>query len=638
MKFRPDVQGLRAVAVLAVVLFHAFPPLAPGGFLGVDVFFVVSGFLISRIIRDSHASPQGFSISGFYAKRLKRLFPALFVMIASCLVAGAFLLAPSQYKELAATSIAATFSLSNLEFYRIIDYFNSNADIKPLLHTWSLSVEEQFYLFFPIAFVWILRLRRSTQAWALLFAFLCFATLEEILRNKSVSAAFYFAPARGFEFICGVAVNYIPPVSVVRRRLLAVLAALLLIGSIFFLPFLAPLPGLALSVPCFATAALLYSGEGDSQGPVVKVLCLSPMRRIGDWSYSIYLWHWPMLAFARSQATEDLSPGFIVVLVLCAIGIGCVSYLYIERPILKIKLARRASFGFAGAGSGLILICSGVISILQGFPQRYSPEAQALFSSANDFNHRREECHGNDDRSPSYRGSCLWGDPYGSPEIVVWGDSHGAELSVALGKDEAKNHLAVREVTYSACPPSIDYRAPTRHHCIKHNRDMLDSIINDARVRVVVMVANASLYSGDPAFLRGVRRAALEISKAGKRVVLVKPFPLMREDPPTTLGLAYERGFALSKLGIRKSQYETSNWKVRAGYDDIASSNDLIATYDPATRLCDADLCTMFAGKRQVVKYFNREHLSVAGASLLVPGLEKMMALPQATSQAPKRS
>jgi peptidoglycan/LPS O-acetylase OafA/YrhL len=559
-------------------------------------------------------------------------------MIASCLVAGAFLLAPSQYKELATTSIAATFSLSNFEFYRLIDYFNSNADIKPLLHTWSLSVEEQFYLFFPVAFVGILRFRKSTQAWALLFAFLCSAALEEILRHKSVSAAFYFAPSRGFEFICGVLVNYIPSVSVVSRRILAVLAALLLVGSIFSLPFLAPLPGLALCVPCVATAVLLYSGEDDSQGPVVKVLCLSPLRHIGDWSYSIYLWHWPILALARSRATDDLSPGSIVVLVLCAIAIGCFSYLYIERPILKIKLARRASFVFAGAGSGLILICSGVICILQGFPQRYSPEAQVLFSSANDFNHRREECHGNDDSSPSYGGSCLWGDPHGVPEIVIWGDSHGAELSVALGKDEAKNHLAVRELTYSACPPSIDYRAPTRHHCIKHNRDMLGSIINDARVRVVVMVANASLYSEDPAFLEGVRRAALRISRAGKRVVLVKPFPLMRDDPPTTLGLAYDRGSALSGLGILKSQYEINNRKVRAGYDDIASSNDLIATYDPATRLCNADLCTMYAEKRQLVKYFNREHLSVAGASLLVPGLEKTMALTQAISQVPKKS
>lgn len=200
--FRRDIQGLRAIAVVSVLMFHAIPNIVPGGYVGVDVFFVISGYLITGlIIRE--IENETFSIAEFYRRRIRRIFPALMVLLIGCLVAGYFILTPTQYKELSRTALSTMLFVSNFDFYKLTDYFGGASDLKPLLHTWSLAVEEQFYIVFPLLLHAIRKHLKRRIRLVLFGLFVGSLILSEVLRIKDSSAAYYMAPSRGFELLAG---------------------------------------------------------------------------------------------------------------------------------------------------------------------------------------------------------------------------------------------------------------------------------------------------------------------------------------------------------------------------------------------------------------------------------------------------
>ena len=332
--YRPDIDGLRAVAVLAVVLFHADAAVLPGGFVGVDVFFVVSGFLIARLI-EAECMAGVFSFAGFYERRIRRLIPALAVVFAVSTGLALALLSPSQLEHFAGSLLAANLLGANIFFWRTSDYFAVAAEWQPLLHTWSLSVEEQFYLLFPLALVTLRRFGRRNLL-AVLCAVACVSLAAAVWGAvQAPVAAFYLLPTRAWELVLGALIALAPLPRSRRRagREATALTGLALIAAATLGvtgPAAAPLAAILLAA---AGTALLVHAGGCGGHSVATMLAAPPLVALGLASYSLYLWHWPLLVFARhAAATRDLPPATTAAVVGLALLLALGSWRWVERP------------------------------------------------------------------------------------------------------------------------------------------------------------------------------------------------------------------------------------------------------------------------------------------------------------------
>ena len=363
IKYRADIDGLRAVAVLPVVLYHAGVLGMSGGFLGVDVFFVISGFLITSIIA-TEISEHRFSLLSFYERRARRILPALTVVVLSTFAVGWVLLVPSEYKSLGQSALASALFLSNVYFTLTLDYFAPAAEFSPLLHTWSLAVEEQFYLFYPPVLALLFAWRGIRAAlWAVAgISGLSLAAAVVMLPVKP-DWVFYLIFFRAWELGIGavLALSFFP---VPRRRLLreiiAITGLLAILVPVFLYDSSMPFPGIAAVPPVFGAAAIIYIGKESLGSTVNKILAHRSLVWIGLISYSLYLWHWPILAFfriGREHVSLPLDVGLLAVAV--SVGVAWVSYRVIEYPFRArppYGFTRNAIFGLSATVLFLSLI------------------------------------------------------------------------------------------------------------------------------------------------------------------------------------------------------------------------------------------------------------------------------------------
>ena len=343
-EFRPDIEGLRGIAILLVLLFHAGLPWAPGGFVGVDVFFVISGFLITgKLLRESQ-QPGGLNITKFYAWRIRRLLPAALVAVAVITLVGLLLAAPLDRSDLAADGAASALSLANMRFIGSVDYFAATSSPSPFLHFWSLSVEEQFYLVWP-ALILLLTWRgggsRRLIA-ALLIGVVASFALSLWLTDASPARAFYLLPTRVWQLGVGGLLALIGLVGTSQRAggiAWAGLAAIVVSGVALTADL--PYPGLAALIPTAGAVALLYGGAA-SGGPV-RLLTTAPLRFLGKISYSLYLWHWPLLVLPIMFLERSLTGVEVVASVAAAIGVSWLSWRFVEQPFRYGDRSRRAT-------------------------------------------------------------------------------------------------------------------------------------------------------------------------------------------------------------------------------------------------------------------------------------------------------
>ena len=384
MDYRREVDGLRALAVIPVIFFHAGFSLFSGGYVGVDVFFVISGYLITGIVMNE--VQQGtFSIVDFYERRIRRILPALFLVVACCVPAAYVILLPSDMKEFSQSLIAvATFS-SNVLFWSQSGYFEGAAELKPLLHTWSLSVEEQFYLFFP---VFLLLTWRFGKKWviSLLFAaaLISLVSAEWGALNKPI-AAFFLLPTRAWELLLGSLVAFYlarisdKPLPVPLNNVLATLGFLAVAYAIFGFNTQTTFPGLHALVPTLGAVMLIIGARPETL--VGRFLCLPAMVSVGLISYSTYLWHQPLFAFARHLGLGHSNALALGAIALFSVAMGYFSWKYIETPIRRNKnISRRAVFVSAGVGSLLMLVAGVYGHVMNGFIDRLNPADQYLAS------------------------------------------------------------------------------------------------------------------------------------------------------------------------------------------------------------------------------------------------------------------
>jgi peptidoglycan/LPS O-acetylase OafA/YrhL len=499
-RYRPDIDGLRAVAILSVLAFHAFPAMVPGGFVGVDVFFVISGYLISTIILGDLARGR-FSVIGFYARRIRRIFPALAVLLASCLVAGWFVLYADDYALLGEHVAGGAGFVSNLLLWSESGYFDTSSKLKPLLHLWSLGIEEQFYLLWPLLL--FLGWRARTDMAKLLGAIAATSLLVELWMTRHSPVAAFYAPwARFWELSAGglLAVLHLrhrerefvgdtghPPTGEAALPLANLLSfaglALIAIACVAFHDS-DPYPGWRALLPVVGTCLLIATGQSAAANR--WVLSPTAMRWIGQISYPLYLWHWPLLAFLNIRYPQGTSPQLRMLVVVASVSLAGISYYLVERPLRFGAHGRAKALGLLAA-MAVLGVAGFAVMANRGFVGRFPAVIEQYSNYSYDYRSdaRIGNCWLNGAYAASaYAGECVDPEQPGKPLLLLWGDSHAGRLYPGL-KHLADGRIRIAEYARNACPP---YFSTVNALCLRNNDYVLGQV-RTLRPRVVVLFA-----------------------------------------------------------------------------------------------------------------------------------------------------
>jgi len=449
--YRREIDGLRAVAVLAVVFFHFSVPGFGGGFVGVDIFFVISGFLIGGILWRELLSTGQLSLLRFYTRRMRRLAPAFVVMALISGLAAYFILLPYEFREFGKALIASTVYLSNVLFFRQSGYFDSAADEKLLLHTWSLSVEEQFYIFLPIT---ILIFMRSTRIlhWVLALAFGASLAACILLTRTSPTATFFLFPFRAWEMLAGVLLaihGQKDDENWQHGAIPSFLGLALVLGGIVFVQAGTGFPGWQVMAPVFGAVLLIWNGRDDNM--VNRVLAAKLPVFIGLISYSLYLWHWPILVLSQYYF-DGYSGAQACFWMLVALGVSILSWRFVELPVRRSHVKGWTFFGSVGLASASLLVVGVLIYLQNGMPDRFGQKARMHIDASADFLQDWSRCYVPTTGPLQGIEVCPIG-PEGEPEVLVWGDSHvrAFQAGIALAAQEHKRPGLL--IWHAGCPP-----------------------------------------------------------------------------------------------------------------------------------------------------------------------------------------
>jgi peptidoglycan/LPS O-acetylase OafA/YrhL len=464
LHYRPDIDGLRAVAVLAVLAYHFRISAFHGGFIGVDVFFVISGYLISAIIQQDIRAGK-FSLINFYERRVRRIFPALIVILIATAIFGYFIFLPAELMNFAKSQLAALFSVSNFYFWKQAGYFSAPVETKPLIHTWSLAVEEQFYVFLPI-FLYLANkyFRQYLKLVVCGIAAISFA-ISAVGAVRYPDSTFYLPHTRAWELLLGVMISLgvFPTIrGAILRNLATVIGLGLICASIFGFTAYTPFPGVN-ALPPTIGAALIVAGGETGESFIGRLLSLKPAVFIGLISYSLYLWHWPVIVYqnmgfflVHNIASHTIKLACILVSFVFAI----LSWKFVELPFRsKSKLFTRAAvFQWAAAAAVLVAALGLGTLAVRGFPARYPEKANQMaayldYSSAEYF--REGTCFiSSENKFSDYDyESCLRQDPNKKNELLL-GDSHAAQLW--YGFSTTLPGVNVMQATGAGCRPTIE--------------------------------------------------------------------------------------------------------------------------------------------------------------------------------------
>ena len=625
--YRPDIDGLRAIAVLAVVLYHFDVVGVRGGFVGVDVFFVISGYLITGIIQSELARGE-FTLARFYERRARRIFPALFVMLLATMVAGIFLLLPSDLGRLGQATIATILFVSNGLYYERSGYFDEGSDFNPLLHTWSLGVEEQFYVGLPLL---LMLVHRYKPAWLVRVIAVCalLSFVACVLAQPIVAKmVFFLSPFRAWELLLG-ALLALGAVRQFRnetlRQAASAVALIVLLAAVASMRAGVDFPGWKAAIPVVATAVLLHAGAGGRSW-AVALLSSRPLVFVGLISYSLYLWHWPLLVFVKyRQAMASLSMVQMLSLFMVALLLASASYRWVEQPFRRWRKDGQASarsYVFAASGLGAVLLIGIGVGLMatHGLPQRVSSAVLALDQARLPVIPYLE-CDG---KPPSIeRRACRIGADGTNRMVLVWGDSWSMAWAPAL--DEVLKHegrpglLAVR----SACAPLLGVNNRKLPACRQHNAQVLAWIRENRPERVYLIGAwpawtidivgypleDVSGVQGNE-FIFGAAypRTLKAIKPYVKDILVLAPTPGAPKFLPYQMALVDWTGVS-PPARITRADFdkESSNfWK--AARAPVAG----VRMIDPATWFCDQATCRYL--ERGSLLYRDGHHISLDGA------------------------
>lgn len=623
--YRPDIDGLRALAIILVVAFHVAPQRLPGGFVGVDVFFVISGYLITAIIGRELIGGR-IDYWRFYARRIRRIFPALILVLLTTLGLGWIALMPDEYAALGKHVVGGAAFIDNLLLWSEAGYFDVVDELKPLAHLWSLGVEEQFYLIWPVtlALVWKVR-RRALAVVAVLGMLSCLANV--LLAKHYPDGVFYFPLTRLWEMLVGALLalggaDRIARTPIAVRQALSVVGLILIAAAVLLFDRGAPYPRWRALLPVLGTAALIAAGSSSFINK--RLLGNRVGVGLGLISYPLYLWHWPLLSLVIIYMPEglySLVPGAPVLLaaklaaVAAALIAAIATYRLVELPIRRFDLTRTAlwlclGMAFVGALGATVYLADGVKS-------RWSradaallddvrvEEAQAISAYRDRTCFLRPE-QGADAFAAECRAAAV-------PDLLLWGDSYGAHIYPGLAGWAARDRLSVSQYTASACPPLAGYETPRRRLCAGINARVMEEIASQ-RPRILLLSANWQGYWSEPEFFEKLKSTLDSVRPNVGRVVIVGPvvaFPA----PQVKLALRARKDAPRNPLLPELRRLD-------AALKDFAAV-EKVGYVSPVAALCEANACDVFlpqAGSRSPFAW-DVGHLTRAGSVYYVDRL-----------------
>jgi len=628
MRHRNDIDLLRAIAVLSVLGFHAELPGLKGGFIGVDVFFVISGFLITSIIRKDLETGT-FSIADFYKRRVHRIFPALFLVMAVTAAISMLVLPPSELARFGKSVIATCLFGSNLLFYGETGYFDADALVKPLLHTWSLAIEEQYYVVWPLLLMLFHRLKWKIGwcALALTVVSLGFAIFT---LPRDASAAFYLLPSRAWELLIGAlpALGVFPKFQRAWTRHLAASVGLaLILVPIKFYNAQVPFPGLAALPPCLGAALVIAAGqEGDTVAG--RIAAIPPLRWIGLISYSLYLWHWPVIVFAKIGLYLPFSPPVQAGIIATAIGLAYLSWRFVEQPFQKNRATTPTGVSLGVAVATMVIGCgAGAAAVLDhGAPWRYSPQQQKIVAYTEydgDGFYRGGQCFLVSPADHYDRATCLKRTP-GKPAIVLIGDSHAAHLWPGL-KTYA-GQADILQITSSGCKPLVGRYETGVPHCAALMGEAFGKVLPQTRPDTIILAARWNDYD-----MGALSQTLARLKPLARRVVLVGPAPQYETALPRLLLRADQTHDA----GLPGRHMAPGLRALDARARSIAAGQG-VAYVSLMETLCPASGCETFAAPG-VPLQFDYGHFTVEGSRLAVPPVARAAGLADGLADAPNR-
>jgi peptidoglycan/LPS O-acetylase OafA/YrhL len=612
-QYRADIDGLRAIAVLSVILVHAGVSAVSGGFLGVDVFFVISGYLVHQQVT-SRLAKQSFSLFEFYGRRVRRTFPALYLIAALSLIAGAILLMPGDFEELAHSAIAAALGVSNIWFAATAGYFDHSALTKPLLHSWSLGVEEQYYLVAPLIPFLIRRFSANLRCGILLGLLALDLAFCVVVQRLIPEITFFMMPPRLWEFFLGSLVAESLSLSLKRQWIAevlgaAALAALLL--SMMLVTDKAAHPGLITLIPCAATAFLIYLG-GTTPSFVNRLLGCAPLAFCGLISYSLYLWHWPLIVYAR-YADLVFDAKTIVVGSLLLVGLSILSWRYVETPFRDpASPLKRHAAAILLCGFALIATSSGIVLAGRGFSTRFSAEV-ATVTSYYDYASRRDYRDGTCFITSKYnnaryfdRATCLHMSAT-KPNYLLIGDSHGAHFWAGLTKVFPKINLL--QATASGCKPVLGTEG--LQYCLDVMHEALFDFLPKAKLDGIIF--SAAWNDND---IKPLKATIAYTKRYVPKIIVIGDVPGHEVDLPNLLG----RSLVEHRPDLVIQEQSSYPWIANGGFKAAIGPAYYVSLVD---LLCPEDRCVVYAGK-DIPLQFDSSHLTTEGSIFIAEKLAKL--------------
>jgi len=597
IKYRPDIDGLRAVAVLLVLAYHVGIYRFRGGFVGVDVFFVISGFLIGSIILNDLAANR-FSLAGFYERRIRRIFPALAVVLFAVSVLAFKLFLPIEFVQFGKSLLAATFSVSNILFLHQSSYFDTPASMKPLLHTWSLAVEEQFYLFLPLFLLAIRKLSVRNQRLLVILVAVASFIVSCVGAFQDKEATFYLAHTRAWELLLGtlLAMDVFPGFSSAILRNLASLSGIVFIlAAGAFFTTATPFPGAAALLPCVGAALIIAAGKSGSSF-VGIALSTKPAVFIGMISYSLYLWHWPLVVFQRANGVlvHGLSPNATkFVLIGASIILAAISWRFVEVPFRgrRLRYSRGTIFQIAGATAALLVFIGTGILLTKGAPSRYPPEAVRVASflentdAVTDAQYRVGKCfltskNSYEDFDPN---TCLLQDPRKHNELLI-GDSHAAQLW--FGLSSVFKDVNLMQATASGCKPTLQQGVNVEPKCERLMNYIFSSYLPSHHVDTLLIAAR-----WDATDLDRIQSTLGWANQQGFDVVLFGPIIQYDSALPRLLALSIQQHDAALPSSHRIAYYQILDENMAK----LAAANGHVRYVSYFRMLCHNGACQEYA-------------------------------------------
>lgn len=628
MRYRPEIDGLRAIAVVPVILFHAGFSAFSGGFVGVDVFFVISGFLITNIIHREIAAGN-FSIARFYERRARRILPALYLICLACIPFACLWMLPRDLRDFSQSLVAVNLFASNILFWLESGYFETAAGLKPLLHTWSLAIEEQFYIFFPI-FLFLVR-KLSHRSLFVLIGVLSLGSLAiaEYGSRLHPVANFFLLPSRAWELGIGAMMALAIGDGRVGTRPIREIGSLAGLGLITFAVFgfdetirfpsvwaLVPVGGTALVIAC--------SGGGDLAG---RVLGWRPVVAIGLVSYSAYLWHHPLFAFARLRSLEPPTTGLYLALIAATFVLAFLSWRFVEAPFRNRRATSVRRLAAFAAPAAAAMLAVGVWGHATDGFRWLAPDAIRNIEEKLAANYGLSPACGEYPVSDACRTS-------DRPDVVVWGDSYAMQLVDGIIASDPGMDLVQR--TMSVCGPVLDmapvvypdYAEAWAADCLNFNEDTFAYLLDTPSIKHAILSANFRSYLGEDAIIisdgsafepnirlvaRSIADTVMRLAKIGIQSTVVAPIPSVGDDIGRCLAKSISVNVSINKCLINYRDYQEYDRDTIYLFAILSKMG--ISTIKPSDYLCNGTYCDTY--EAGIFLYRDDGHISMEGSSYL---------------------